>query len=106
MRLSRLLKAQYWCYLGFSYGSPTMRPLPFVWPYALVFWAVYIWAFFPEMRIVREGAEGAKRADSQDSGSMRVLLGGQGVAILLAFPLAFVRALAFPVRLQLPLFAV
>jgi protein-S-isoprenylcysteine O-methyltransferase Ste14 len=83
-----------------------MRPLPFVWPYALVFWAVYIWAFFPEMRIVREGAEGARQADSQDSGSMRVLLGGQGVAILLAFPLAFVRAFAFPSRLQLPLFAV
>ncbi|HEY6108999.1 MAG TPA: isoprenylcysteine carboxylmethyltransferase family protein [Gemmatimonadales bacterium] len=27
-----------------------MRPLPFVWPYCLLFWAVFLWAFSPEYR--------------------------------------------------------
>lgn len=83
-----------------------MRPLPFVWPYALVFWAVYIWAFLPEWKVVRGGVEGAKRADSRDSGSLRVLLGGMWIALFLAFPLSFVRAWSFPRSVQLSLFAV
>jgi len=83
-----------------------MRPLPFVWPYALVFWAIYIWAFAPEWRVVQGGIEGARRAESKDSGSMRVLLGGMWIALLVAFALAFVKAWAFPARLQVPLFAV
>jgi protein-S-isoprenylcysteine O-methyltransferase len=83
-----------------------MRPLPFVWPYAFVFWAIYVWAFLPEWKIVQGGIEGAKDADSKDSGSMRVLLGGMWIALLLAFPLAFVRAWSFPLRAQLPMFAV
>ncbi len=65
-----------------------MRPLPFVWPYALVFWAVYIWAFLPEWKIVQGGIEGV------------------WIALLLAFPLAFVRAWSFPPRAQLSTFAV
>ena len=83
-----------------------MRPLPFVWPYALVFWAIYIWAFAPEWRVVQGGIEGARRAESKDSGSMRVLLGGMWIALLVAFALAFEKAWAFPTRLQVPLFAV
>jgi protein-S-isoprenylcysteine O-methyltransferase Ste14 len=83
-----------------------MRPLLFVWPYALVFWADYIWAFLPEWKVVQSGIEGAKVADSKDSGSMRVLLGGMWIALFLAFPLAFVRAWWFSSRAQLPLFAV
>jgi protein-S-isoprenylcysteine O-methyltransferase Ste14 len=82
-----------------------MRPLPFVWPYALVFWGVNIWAFMPEMKIVRRGLEGAKREGSQDSGSVRVLLSGMWVATALAYPLAFVRTWAFPRGAQLPMFA-
>ena len=83
-----------------------MRPLPFVWPHALVFWAVYIWAFLPEWKVVQGGVEGAKRADSRDSGSLRVLLGGMWIALFLAFPLSFVRAWSFPRSVQLSLFAV
>ncbi len=83
-----------------------MRPLPFVWPHALVFWAVYIWAFSPEWKVVHGGVEGAKRADSRDSGSLRVLLGGMWIALFLAFPLSFVRAWSFPRSVQLSLFAV
>jgi protein-S-isoprenylcysteine O-methyltransferase Ste14 len=81
-----------------------MTPLPFVWPYALVFWAVNLWAFLPEMRIVRSGLEGGKSAESKDSGSMKVLLAGTGVASLIAYPLAFVEALSFPRSWHLPLF--
>lgn len=83
-----------------------MRPLPFVWPYALIFWAVYVWAFFPEWKIVQGGREGVKRTDSRDGGSLRVILGGMWVALAVAFPLAFVKAWAFPQRWQLPLFVV
>ncbi|MDP9201619.1 MAG: isoprenylcysteine carboxylmethyltransferase family protein [Gemmatimonadota bacterium] len=81
-----------------------MRPLPFVWPYALVFWAVYLWAFLPEWRIVRDARAGAKRAESKDSGSIKVLLGGMWAALFIAFPLAFVKAWSFPKNWQLPLF--
>lgn len=83
-----------------------MRPLPFVWPHALIFWAVYIWAFMPEWKVVQGGIEGAKSSDSKDSGSMRVLLGGMWISLFLAFPLAFVGAWSFTKRVQLPMFAV
>jgi protein-S-isoprenylcysteine O-methyltransferase len=81
-----------------------MRPLPFVWPYALVFWVIYLWAFLPEWKIVRGGLEGGKRAGSKDSGSMRVLLGGMWVTLVIAYPIAFVKAWSFPGNWQLPLF--
>jgi protein-S-isoprenylcysteine O-methyltransferase len=83
-----------------------MRPLPFVWPYALVFWGAYVWAFLPEWRVVQGGIEGAKSADSKDSGSIRVLLGGMWVSLFLAFPLAFVGTWSFSRRVRLPMFAV
>ena len=83
-----------------------MRPLPFVWPYGLVFWAVTIWAFLPEQKIVQGGLEGGKGADAKDSGSLRVLLGGMGIAFFLAYPLAFVRAWWFPPGARVLLYAV
>ena len=82
-----------------------MRPLPFVWPYALIFWAVNIWAFLPEMKVVQGGLEGGKKADSKDSGSMRVLLGLTGLVSFIAYFIAFVKAWSFPERMQVPLFA-
>jgi protein-S-isoprenylcysteine O-methyltransferase Ste14 len=83
-----------------------LRPLPFVWPYAPVFWAVYVWAFLPEWKVVQGGREGVKSADSKDSGSLKVILGGMWVALLLAYALAFLKAWAFPQRWQLPLFVI
>lgn len=82
-----------------------MRPLPFVWPYALVFWAIYFWSFIPEWKIVRGGVEGVRRADSPDSGSLRIMLGGMWMALLLAFVVAFVRSWMVPAKVQIPLFA-
>lgn len=84
--------------------EPSLKPLPFVWPYALVFWAVYLWAFFPEMKVVRGGVEGVKNADSKDDGSLRVILGGMWIALLLAFWLAFAHVWLFPPSARLPLF--
>jgi protein-S-isoprenylcysteine O-methyltransferase Ste14 len=81
-----------------------MRPLPFVWPYALVFWAVNIWAFLPEREVVQSGLEGAKRAGSKDSSSTKVILGGTAMASFLAYPAAFVNAWSFPKNWQVPLF--
>jgi len=83
-----------------------MRPLPFVWPYALVFWGAYVWSFLPEWKIVRGGVEGAKSADSKDGGSIRVLLGGMWIALMLGFFLSFVKAGSFPRGAQLPVFVI
>jgi protein-S-isoprenylcysteine O-methyltransferase Ste14 len=73
-----------------------MRPLPFVWPYWLVFWAIFIWAFVPEFRIVRKAQTSATRPDSQDAGSVRVIMLGMWAATVIAFPLAWVTALRLP----------
>src|SRR5687768_9247981 len=81
-----------------------MRPLPFVWPYALVFWAIYVWALIPEWKIMQSGRKGAKRADSKDSGSTKVMVRGMWAAFLLAFPLAFVKVWSFPRNQQVPIF--
>lgn len=81
-----------------------MRPLVFVWPYWLVFWAVYVWGFSPEFKIVRDARKNAKRADSVDRGSISFLLASTGIAAFVAFPLAFVRAGSVPARARVPMF--
>jgi protein-S-isoprenylcysteine O-methyltransferase len=83
-----------------------VRPLPFVWPYALVFWGAYVWSFLPEWKIVRGGVEGAKSADSKDGGSIKVLLGGMWIALMLGFFLSFVKTGSFSPGAQLPAFAI
>ncbi len=83
-----------------------MRPLPFVWPYALVYWAIYAWTFSPEMKIVQDARKSVKRPDSQDRGSITWLLTVQMIALFIAYPIAFIRAWSFPERAQLPLFVV
>lgn len=67
-----------------------------MWPYALIFWAVYLWAMLPEMRILRRAHERAKDADSRDHGSVRVMTAGISTALVLAFPLAFLERWSFP----------
>ncbi len=42
-----------------------MKPLTFVLPYALVFWAVFVWAFWPEVRIVRTARRTAGATDAK-----------------------------------------
>lgn len=69
-----------------------MKPLPFVWPYALVFWAVFIWAFIPEFRLIRRAQVAQGPSDAR---SLQVVAGGQAVAYFLAFWLAWIPALRF-----------
>jgi protein-S-isoprenylcysteine O-methyltransferase Ste14 len=65
-----------------------MTPLPFVWPYALLYWAAFLWAMVPEFGIVRR----AQRANAREP-SLRVIVVGLQVALLAAFLLAWVPAL-------------
>jgi protein-S-isoprenylcysteine O-methyltransferase Ste14 len=77
-----------------------MRPLPFVWPYWVVFWAIFTWAFWPEFRIVRTEQKQARQPDSRDAGSCGVIILGMWLATVIAFPLAWVAFLRFPPLLQ------
>jgi protein-S-isoprenylcysteine O-methyltransferase len=77
-----------------------MRPLPFVWPYWLLFWTVCVWAFSPEYRIVRKAQQPAARSDSPDAGSVRVIIVGGLIASAIAYPLAWVPVLRLPVAWQ------
>jgi protein-S-isoprenylcysteine O-methyltransferase Ste14 len=83
-----------------------MRPLPFVWPFWPVFWAVCIWAFSPEFRIVRKAQKFATLADSPDAGSVRVIMLGGAIAAAIAFPLAWVRSLRLPTALDPAVFII
>jgi protein-S-isoprenylcysteine O-methyltransferase Ste14 len=73
-----------------------MTPLLFSWPYWLLFGAVWIWAFWPEFRIVRAARKPAARSDSPDAGSYRVIVFGGGIAGVIALPLAWMPVLRVP----------
>lgn len=83
-----------------------MRPLVFVLPYALPFWVIYFWAFAPEAVIVLRANRAAQAAAnrSKDSGSLRVIVLGMWIGLLLSFPIAFVPMLRFPRSANLPAF--
>ena len=66
-----------------------MRPLPFVWPYAAAFWVAYVWAFAPEMGIVRRARREKGKPDAK---SLQVILFGMSIAGFAAFPLAWIPA--------------
>ena len=69
-----------------------MRPLPFVWPYALLFWSVHLWAFWPEFRIVRDGR---RNATAQDARSVQVITWGLWLAYIVAYVIAGMSLLTF-----------
>ena len=69
-----------------------MTPLPYVWPHAVLFWAVFLWAYWPEFAITRR----ARRTQAaSDSKSLQVILLGQSIAFFASFPLAWFPALQF-----------
>ena len=69
-----------------------MTPLPFTWPYALVFWAAFAWAYFPESRIVRKAQRDKTATDGK---SIQVIVYGGGMATFVAFALAWKPAFQF-----------
>jgi protein-S-isoprenylcysteine O-methyltransferase Ste14 len=83
-----------------------VHPLPFTWPYGPLFWAVVIWAFSPEFRIVRQASQAARRADSQDAGSVRLIVNGGGIASVVALLLSWVPALRLPASWQAAAFVI
>jgi protein-S-isoprenylcysteine O-methyltransferase Ste14 len=62
-----------------------MPPIVNTWPYAAVFWLVFLWAYWPELRVARR-ARGAVGA--QDAGSMRVIVLSILAGVAAAFALA------------------
>jgi len=72
-----------------------VRPLPFSWPYAAPYWALFVWAFAPEFGIIRR----ARRAQTDsDSKSLQVIVLGQSIANAAAFWMAFIPSLQSPHR--------
>jgi protein-S-isoprenylcysteine O-methyltransferase Ste14 len=62
------------------------RLLIFTWPSALFFWAVFVWAFFPEFRIISRTKE--PYTSPQDANSKALIAAGQGLAMFAAFSIA------------------
>jgi protein-S-isoprenylcysteine O-methyltransferase len=69
-----------------------MRAPVFLWPYGLVFWVVFVWAFLPELILVSRARPGADSHASKDAGSLRLIVRGMWIALFAAFPLSFVDA--------------
>jgi len=65
-----------------------MKPLPFTWPYFLLFWAVYVWVFIPEFRIVYRSQRAPIPAE--DRGSLRIIMLCFNLGILAAFLVSFI----------------
>lgn len=66
-----------------------LAPLPFTWPYALVFWLVFLWAFYPEFRILREANRSLRHAPAgAGDPSYRPLVMGQRIVLFLAIVIA------------------
>jgi protein-S-isoprenylcysteine O-methyltransferase Ste14 len=63
-----------------------MTPLPFHWPYAPLFWAVFVWAFAPEFRIVRRARQSAGDTDQK---SLQVIMFGMWLGFFVSFALAW-----------------
>jgi len=64
-----------------------VRPLPFVYPYVIVFWTLYVGVFVPEFLLIRKA--GRRRPARQDRGSVFVIMLGNGVGATIAFVCAF-----------------
>jgi protein-S-isoprenylcysteine O-methyltransferase Ste14 len=58
------------------------RPIPFQWPWLLLFWAVFIWAYLPEFGIV---SRASRQQTASDSKSLQVILLGQSLASFAGF---------------------
>jgi protein-S-isoprenylcysteine O-methyltransferase Ste14 len=78
-----------------------MRPLPFVGWYALLFWAVFFWAWIPEFGIVRRASRNQTATDSK---SIQVIVLGQTIASFAAFWLAWQPVFQFPPSWRIPSF--
>jgi protein-S-isoprenylcysteine O-methyltransferase Ste14 len=68
-------------------GTAHPDSLPFVYPYALVFWALFVAVFVPEFLLIRK--VGRQRPARQDRGSTRVIMLGNVAGGWFAFACPF-----------------
>jgi len=66
-----------------------MHPLPFVYPYALIFWPVYGVMFAQEMKVMGRRKPKSSEVRDQDRGSCALVLTCNGIAVALAFTFAW-----------------
>jgi protein-S-isoprenylcysteine O-methyltransferase Ste14 len=64
-----------------------LKLLVYTWPYGLCFWAVLLWAFVPEYRIIARRQE--RSSTKQDARSKQLIAIGQGLASIAAFWIAW-----------------
>lgn len=88
-----------------------MTPYPFVWPYGIPFWVVYVWAFIPESRVIfrawghRKTQRAARsRGRSQDAGSLNVIMLGMWAGMAVAFSVAHITRFMFPESAEFTLY--
>ncbi|HMD36984.1 MAG TPA: isoprenylcysteine carboxylmethyltransferase family protein [Vicinamibacterales bacterium] len=60
--------------------------LVYTWPYALFFWAAFAWTFGPESRVISSKRE--PPSTPHDASSKRLIVFGQGLAMMSAFVVA------------------
>jgi protein-S-isoprenylcysteine O-methyltransferase Ste14 len=63
-------------------------------PKAVLFWAVYIWAFAPEFRIISRSAKSPDK--SQDAGTARLIIIGNWLATFAGFGVSFMLQFSIP----------
>jgi protein-S-isoprenylcysteine O-methyltransferase len=83
-----------------------MNPLPFEFPFALVFWALMFWAFWPEYHILRRAKTSVREASSPDAGSYRLIIVGMQIVFMLAFPLSWMDVGRFPKGWEIAAFCI
>jgi protein-S-isoprenylcysteine O-methyltransferase Ste14 len=83
-----------------------MNPLPYIFPYAPIFWTIMVWAFWPEFKIIQRAQKSIRSADSLDAGSCNLIVIGMWIALLAAFPVGWVPEFRFSEKWDIAVFIV
>ncbi len=70
------------------------EPPVFAYAEAILFWIVFVWAFYPE--ILHSGIVAGASTNRQDAGTLRLINVGSNIALLLAFIASFLPWLTLP----------
>lgn len=65
-----------------------LMPIPFSWPLGLPFWLIFLWVFWPETRILRDGRRSQRADTAMHDPSFRPLVIGQRIMMALAVAIA------------------
>ena len=78
-----------------------MKPLPFTWPYAVVFWLVMVWAFLPEFGVIRRARHTGNTTDAR---SLQLIMVGMNLAFFAGFFIAWLPVLRISRSIVVPVF--